>query len=424
MCGLAGIISTEKTEFNVNHFNILGSFNDERGGDSCGIFIDQTVTYGLHDNALFRQYTIGVNYPTEASIAMLHCRKASAGMIVGAAQAQPVVFKDDMGNIEYVVMHNGTIVNATALAINHLPKLDTYGMSDSQIMANIMYHKGYDVLTEYIGTAVFVIVDYRQVVPTVMLFKGNSIYNETGSNSERPLYCAYIDNKFYFSSMYSSLYCIDHEVQIFDVPTNKLLVVDNNTLIAYKELDRTQLKKPEVARVTHGQVTWNVAKQLYMFKNELAHGKHLLYPAGMTATQPTSVTSEFYFYQGRLMYNKKCFDFLTEIADLFKEVDLAVEAPGIIDYFAYGCCQIKGKYYIVNDNFEYLPVVDAEWATLFTNTLIHKIHGSSQSHNFTYPSDAINFFNNRKVPKFDFSELEDKIYKKLYSIYDSLQLQY
>lgn len=424
MCGIAGIISTEKTKFNIDHFNILGAFNDERGGDSCGIFIDNTVTYGISDNALFRNYMLGIDYPEEASIALLHCRKASPGMMINEAQAQPIVFRNNFGEIEYVVMHNGTIYNAATLAIRYLPKFETYGLSDSQIMANIMYHKGYDVLKEYIGTAVFVIVDYRQGDPVVMLFKGNSIYNELHSNSERPLYCAYINNKFYFSSLYSSLYCIDHNVSIFDVPTNKMLVVADNTLLNYCEIDRTQIKKPEVVKSNKsGQVSWNIAKQLYMFGGNPAHGVYKLYPTGMTTTYESTLTHEFCFFEGRLLYNKECFDFLSDIQNLFKEVSLIAEVPEIIDYFAYGCIKIKDGYYKVNENFEYYVVKDAEWSTLFTNTLSHKIHGTSQVHTFTYPTDATNHFNNQKVPEFDFNMLEDKIYKKLYSIYDNLQLQ-
>ena len=55
MCGIAGIISTEPTKFNINHFNILGTLNDERGGDSCGIFIDKKYQYGIKDT---KQLTI------------------------------------------------------------------------------------------------------------------------------------------------------------------------------------------------------------------------------------------------------------------------------------------------------------------------------------------------------------------------------
>lgn len=197
MCGLAGIISTEKTEFNINHFNILGTLNDERGGDSCGIFIDGKVEYGVSDRKLFRNFTTSINYPKSASIALLHCRKASPGYPVNLDQAQPVVIR--RGNkIEFVLMHNGTILNIGELSNKYLPEPNTLGMSDSQILAEIIYEHGYDVLEEYTGCAVLIMVDYRSLTPEVLMFKGSSCYNENKTKSERPLVYMINEGKLYF----------------------------------------------------------------------------------------------------------------------------------------------------------------------------------------------------------------------------------
>ena len=95
MCGIAGIISTEPTKFNINHFNILGTLNDERGGDSCGIFIDKKYQYGINNTKQFRVFTCCIkDYPDTARIAILHCRKGSTGYALGVGQAQPVIIKN------------------------------------------------------------------------------------------------------------------------------------------------------------------------------------------------------------------------------------------------------------------------------------------------------------------------------------------
>lgn len=81
--------------------------------------------------------------------------------------------------------------------------------SDSQILAEIIYEHGYDVLEEYTGCAVLIMVDYRSLTPEVLMFKGSSCYNENKTKSERPLVYMINEGKLYFSSMYASLYSIN-----------------------------------------------------------------------------------------------------------------------------------------------------------------------------------------------------------------------
>lgn len=422
MCGIAGIISKEPTAFNVEHFNILGTLNDERGGDSCGIFIDGEVEYGLGKNALYRTFMTKAYFPTTASIALLHCRKASAGMIVNTAQAQPIVFRNNEGKIDYVVMHNGTITNAKELAKEYCPKLDTFGLSDTQIMAHIMYHTGYDVLEEYTGTAVFVIVDYRQGEPCVLIFKGSSCYNESGAKSERPLFCLYEDDKFYFSSIYSSLYCINHNATIYEVPTNQLLIVDGTDLLQYEQVDRTKLVKPKARQFTQyavDTIVWDPIAHLYNIDDIPAHGEYRIFPSGFTTAYPSSSSDLYYFFKGRLLCNKDCFEFLSDISHLFKTLDIAEACPEIIDYFAYGCKHDTGKYYRVDNNFKYYEIQNFEWTNLFSSTYLRKLDKGFLTMAYIYPLEASQRFHNYvKNVNFDFHKLEEKIYRILIALED------
>jgi asparagine synthetase B (glutamine-hydrolysing) len=47
MCGIFGMISKKSKRFNKRAFFTMGVRNDSRGGDSCGVFIDKQVEYGV-----------------------------------------------------------------------------------------------------------------------------------------------------------------------------------------------------------------------------------------------------------------------------------------------------------------------------------------------------------------------------------------
>lgn len=228
MCGLAGIISNKPTSFNITQFEMLGMLNDERGGDSCGIFIDGSVKYGLNEDSYFRDYTNKLEYPESFQIAMLHCRATSSMNNTSLYQAQPVCIYNQQGKLEYMLMHNGTIYNSHILAKTYIPKIDVNNMSDSQIMAHIFYHKGYDCLNEYLGTATFVIIDYRSSNPEILFFKGDSEFNPINKKEERPLYCIFYEDKFYFSSMTYPLKLISRDSSIYIIPVGKLCKLTND----------------------------------------------------------------------------------------------------------------------------------------------------------------------------------------------------
>lgn len=424
MCGLAGIISTEKTAFDVNHFNTLGALNDERGGDSCGIFIDGQVEYGIDDNAMFRNFMVDVDYPKSASIALLHCRKASVGYPVNLAQAQPVIIKRN-NKVDFVLMHNGTISNIRVLSAKYLPKIDTFHLSDSQILARIIYKFGYDVLEEYTGCAVLIMVDYRSVTPKVLIFKGSSCYNEAKSKSERPLYYMINDDKFYFSSMYTSLYCINNKRTIYDFPVNQLCQIQNNKVYRLQEIDRTKLKKeyPVTGSYSSGYgasnsyVTDNLyydkTTGIYMLNGAPAHGAYNVYPSGYLISEKYSYNANdptFYFFCGRLLYDKDCFDFLKNIDDLFEDDVLPVYCPEVIDYFAYSPRMIGKELSTVDENFNYVKYLDGDYVSLFTSSDQITVSKGMITKSYIYPTNALEIFqNSTKTVFFNFEELEKQI---------------
>ena len=208
MCGLFGVITTKPTKLTKTIFNVLGVENDTRGGDSCGIFIDGQVEYGVNENKYYSNFFKNsklLKATKKCSIALGHCRKASVG-VINETTAQPIVLTNDDGKVEFVVMHNGTIYNYKELARKYIPEIDITGLTDSQVMARIFYYKGYDVLNEYYGGAVFVIVDYRENKPKILLWKGASKQNSACLNKteERPFKFTVSNDKFIFSSLGTS----------------------------------------------------------------------------------------------------------------------------------------------------------------------------------------------------------------------------
>lgn len=248
MCGIFGIVSNTKIPFNKGLFRALGIDNDLRGGDSCGIFIDGKIEYGIDDKKLFFDF-----YKTselfkntrECYCAIGHDRKASVGG-VSLGAAQPVIFRNDKGEIDFVVIHNGTIYNYLDLADKYIPTLDCSKMTDSQVMATIFYNAGYDCLAEYQGGAVFFIVDYRSGKPRYFGWKGvskKSSYTtykagEKGEE-ERPFYFAQENGVTAFSSIDTCLYV--HGDNVFSLNDNSLIEFKNGKIYLIEEYDRSKM---------------------------------------------------------------------------------------------------------------------------------------------------------------------------------------
>lgn len=245
MCGIFGIINSEKKNFDYQTFCTLGICNDERGGDSCGVFIDGKYEYGVNENKLFSEFYRKSNVIQEAKtckIALGHCRKASIGTI-SEKTAQPVVIEEN-GVVKFVVIHNGTIYDYEELAKKYIPDVNIAGMTDSQVMARIFYYTGYEVLGKYSGGAAFVIVDYRLEKPEILMFKGSSLVSLTSQvpTEERPLYLVMGGGTLLFSSISKFLRTKKKYHTLYTCPSNKLCRVnDNGELEEVQVYDRSDM---------------------------------------------------------------------------------------------------------------------------------------------------------------------------------------
>ena len=356
MCGLFGILNAKPKKFDYNMFCTLGIANDSRGGDSCGIFIDGHYEYGVDKNKLFQDFFIGNKFLEDlknCQIALGHCRKASVGKI-SKETAQPVVIENN-GRVEYVLLHNGTISNYQELAEKYIPKENIQGLTDSQVMARIFYHKGYDVLSEYKGAGAFVMADYRDKEPTVFFFKGCSkkSYYDAKPEVERPLFFYVNKGTVVFSSICSYLFILGKGDDVWECADNTLCKFDGEDVVSIKTYDRSsicQIGTPSNKYVQYfdddlgyfdDYITAIPSYNFYRKGQGKLDGKFILSDYGFE----TKNGKVFYFWNGTLLYNKFCYEVLKKLSVKNNLEEFNKKNKNLIAYLSYNQVYFKDKLY-------------------------------------------------------------------------------
>ncbi len=395
MCGLFGFIGNTTTNIDLQTLITLGIDNDIRGGDSCGLFIDGKVEYGIKEKKYFNNFYYESKLLKEnkkAKIILGHCRKASVG-VINEKTAQPIVIKNKETNeVDFVLIHNGTIINYIELAKKYL-NTDEWSEedTDSQIMAKIIYYHGTDVFKEYIGAGAFVYVDYRTPnrKPQVFMFHGKSklySYEKSELVEERPLYCIITKDGLWFSSIPTYLYvknfCTKKEVKIYnlsyncvinyDVNEKKLFILDKceereklhqkdamygngekyyhpNSIYNYYEdyygtmyynsSNKSNTSNTQTELFSNQEI--EIKNFKYYYNNKLADGLMYATPNGkVTLLDKTDVQTKkpFWFFGGILIYGKKVYEALCTVCDSYLQLSshaaLVSEWPELVYQFS------------------------------------------------------------------------------------------
>ncbi len=369
MCGLVGMISTKRTNFDFTRFCTLGISNDIRGGDSVGIYIDGKYEYycnNVSGATLFEDIIAKselLHKTKEYSCAFAHCRKASIGYTISEKTAQPVIIANNKGEVEYVLMHNGTIYNASELAKKYIPDIDVKDMTDSQIMAHIFYYKGYSSLAEYNGSAVFMILDYREDKnkPNFLCWQGKSKESQYKNNGtekdERPFYFVVNNDTFVMSSVstfFSSLY---PDCTIYTLPKNTLCCWDGELWIVeeYSRAKQQQDKEYYSTPVTHNSSTTYPITHTTHYNNDSVdvvtsstvdgkcykgnvalHGNYHISDYGRFCGPQGYAANEMWFWNGTLLKNSSAYTYLTRFQQELNATIYEIETlyPELILYLS------------------------------------------------------------------------------------------
>lgn len=307
MCGIWGYNSSNQNKFNKYKFNSLGQYNDKRGGDSCGVVIinneEISVNYGNDKEKLYTSLIeSGVQIPSQAHIALGHARKASVGGI-GERQAQPVILLDEDNNIDFVMIHNGTLLNYKEIANKYNVKFDDSD-TDSQVFGKVIYSVGFKVFGEYTGAGAFVIWSKKLDPDAFFVFKGASLYysDEDTLYIERPLFFLKEKSSLWFSSMDESLKFInDNESKIIDVPYNKLIKVKDGNYKEIGEFNRSSFYQ------TANPTKKNYTRYSGNYGNNYAYGNSYNYGNNYYGSYNRS-NSE----QSKLLYQKDVSSFIVD----------------------------------------------------------------------------------------------------------------
>lgn len=226
MCGIIAWGGKNTRSFNKHKFDILGIFNDSRGGDSCGITIDGEIYHGIRPiDKLYKDFLVERNYtsPKLFPTVIAHTRKSSVGT-VNANNAHPFGFghNEEFDSFAFLGVHNGTLYNHDEFCKDYGVDISVYNGTvfdrrkiDSEVLLESIYRsESFKPLSAYYGGAAVVFTSTLES-NVLYAFHGASAEYEGGKvEEERPLYY-YMENKnsLYISSLAEGLVAIGGTIQ-------------------------------------------------------------------------------------------------------------------------------------------------------------------------------------------------------------------
>lgn len=342
-CGIFAWVGKETKFFRKDLFNILGMYNDNRGGDACGLYYDDNWYKGIGSTAKYEKLIIendlhNTLHLKKYPLIIGHDRKTSVGHDT-IDNAQPVVLVEyDTDDLLLVQAHNGTITNFRDLAKKYEIEIIN-GESDSIILAKLIDSLGWGVLSEYEGSAALVIMKHNE--PNVLYaFHGKSKLTEHAFNAteERPLaYLTFPNKGTYISSDISHLKSISipkKNIVPIEFKHNIVYKLEGDTVTEFMQIDRSKIfpdKKSSftyknnfnnssktyysVTPLFYGDDSQTIAiryyRGLYRLKDEPVHGKYIIDAWGWPVKNISfnkNVHYELSFIHGVLMKDRLAYE--------------------------------------------------------------------------------------------------------------------
>lgn len=266
-CGIFAWTGVSSDKFSPFIFNVLGVYNDSRGGDSCGVYFNKNSITGIKTDAKYEALVKSQKLhttikPGKYPIVIGHCRKASVGA-VSELNVQPTLLRNAAkgDKLMYVQAHNGTITNHKELA-------KKYGIeiiaeeSDSVVMAKLIEKVGFDILLEYEGSAAFVMYFVKE--PNVLyVFHGESkVYTMVAE--ERPLHYIQIPGSgTYISSEAPPLEFIGNGNKATSFKYNIVYKLVGDQVEEFKKVERDKAVKKYVPETNVNQRSFDYYNKRY-----------------------------------------------------------------------------------------------------------------------------------------------------------------
>jgi hypothetical protein len=226
-CGLIGYCGEVTPDKNA--LKILGIMNDTRGGDSCGIYSNKEVFYGVYNNSYFKDFFVDKPFPTiskEDFTCIMHARKSSVGWQKTSANAHPFLLKNQEGEAGFVGAHNGTLRNWIQLCKDRNISIINIDVDSHGLLACLYKDKTFKVLSEYEGGAALLFKDVTKS-NHLYAFKGGG-----GGYEERPLYYYQkLNSRGKITGVYIS--SIAKSLQMIGAEEDEVISFKNNELISF-----------------------------------------------------------------------------------------------------------------------------------------------------------------------------------------------
>lgn len=244
-CGLIGFVPNKSNnKANLDWIKLILSYNTLRGTDSCGIFMNHLVRWGVDSSKDVRVWLSKneLKYDDAATNRAIigHTRKSTYG-VHNVKNAHPFLLQNNKkGNKheQLILAHNGTINNIWELCNERKINHDNIKV-DSEALAKIIFETGsYEVLEHYKGAAALLMQNPYEP-NTIIIFKGSSQGREDKLVEERPLFYLTTSHGIYISSLKEALLaCAGLKADIKTFPANQVIQIKNNKFKILTEINR------------------------------------------------------------------------------------------------------------------------------------------------------------------------------------------